>query len=67
MGIDFWLCDLETALADLREYYGHLGLVADRVLHIPNGFAVFLSSGEVVMWDKTTRKIEIDEGDWRSK
>lgn len=66
MGFDFWLCDLETALADLREYNGHLGMVAERVLPISNGFAFFMSSGKLLTWDRNTRKIIISKEDWRS-
>ena len=64
---DFWLCDLETALADIREYNGHLGMVAERVLPIPNGFAFFMSSREILTWDKDTRKITITQADWQSQ
>jgi hypothetical protein len=67
MAFDFWLCDLETALADIRKCHGHLGMVAEKVLPIPNGFAFFMSSGTLLTWNADTRKIIISDADWRSE
>lgn len=64
---DFWLCDLETALADIRECHGHLGMVAERVLPIPNGFAFFMSSRTILTWDRNTRKITVSNANWQSQ
>ena len=46
-----WLCDIEKALAKIREEHGHLGIVVDKIRPLSSGIIFEFSSGHVVRWD----------------
>jgi hypothetical protein len=58
--MDFWLCDLDKALKKIKEEYGHLSFVVNKIEPSLSGTGLvfFLSSGSVFIYNHKTDTVK---------